>query len=154
MKLQEVAEARGTVDAHQDAVLHGRAEAHGQAVGACAGPVVGRPGVEDEASALPEDVRGASCESKERGSVRTLQGSSQLRLRCRDSAQGAVGHDGLHVPGCGDQEGCSAGAQKTPSPQIKEAGEMSYQKAGARERRSSRLQVLLNKGRGRIARHV
>ena len=79
--------------------------------------------------------------------MRTLQGSSQLRLRCRDSAQGAVGHDGLHVPGCGDQEGCSAGAQKTPSPQIKEAGEMSYQKAGARERRSSRLQVLLNKGK-------
>lgn len=76
MKLEEVAEARGAVDAHQDAVLHGCAEAHGQAVGACAGPVVGRPGVQDEASTLPEDIRGASCESKERRSMRTLQGSS------------------------------------------------------------------------------
>lgn len=67
VKLEEVSEARGAVDAHQNAVLHGCAETHGQAVGACAGPVVGRPGIEDEASALPEDVRGASCESKETG---------------------------------------------------------------------------------------
>lgn len=112
MKLEEVAEARGAVDAHQDAVLHGRAEAHGQAVGARAGPVVGRPGVEDEASALPEDVRGASCETKERGSVRTCRAPRPRRSPRRDCA-GAVEHDGLHVPGSGDQEGCNAGAQKT-----------------------------------------
>lgn len=112
MKLEEVAEARGAVDAHQDAVLHGRAEAHGQAVGARAGPVVGRPGVEDEASALPEDVRGASCETKERGSVRTCRAPRPRRSPRRDCA-GAVEHDGLHVPGSGNQEGCNAGAQKT-----------------------------------------
>lgn len=68
MKLEEVPEAWGPVYAHQDAILHGGAEANGQAVRACAGPVVGRPGVEDEASAFPKDVRGASCKSKERGS--------------------------------------------------------------------------------------
>lgn len=66
VKLEEVTEARGAVDANQDAILHGGAEAHGQAVRARAGPVVGRPGVEDEASALPKDVGGASCKSKER----------------------------------------------------------------------------------------
>ena len=68
VKLKEVPEAWGAVYAHQDAVLHGGAEAHGQAVRARAGPVIGRPGVQDEASTLPKDVRGASCESKDRGS--------------------------------------------------------------------------------------
>lgn len=42
-----------------------------------------------------------------------------------ETAQRAVEHEGLHVPRSGDQEGCDAGAQKTPSPQFKEAGEMS-----------------------------
>lgn len=68
MKLKEVPEAWGAVYAHQDAILHGGAEAHSQAVRARAGPVIGRPGVEDEASTFPKDVRGTSCESKERGS--------------------------------------------------------------------------------------
>ena len=122
MKLEEVAEARGAVDAHQDAVLHGCAEAHGQAVGACAGPVVGLL---------------ASCGYP----AETLHREPWSK-------------DGLHVPRCRDQEGCNAGAQKMLSPQIKEAGEMSYHKADAGERWSSRLQVLLNKGRGWIARHV
>lgn len=67
MQLEEVTEARSTVDAHQDAVLHSGAEAHSEAVRARAGPVIGRPGVEDETATFPEDVRSASCESKERG---------------------------------------------------------------------------------------
>lgn len=67
MKLEEVTKAWSAVDADQDAILHGGAEAHGQAVGARAGPVVGRPGVEDEASALPEDVRGARCKTRTGG---------------------------------------------------------------------------------------
>lgn len=68
VKLEEVTETRSAVDAHQDAILHSGAEAHGKAVRAGAGPIIGRPGVEDEASAFPKDVRSASCESKERGS--------------------------------------------------------------------------------------
>lgn len=64
MKLEEVSEAGSAVNANQDAVLHGGAEAHCQAVWARAGPVVGRPGVEDEASALPKDVGCTSCKSK------------------------------------------------------------------------------------------
>jgi len=60
VKLEEITEARSTVDPHQDAILHGGAEAHGEAVRARAGPIIGRPGVEDEASAFPKDVRSAS----------------------------------------------------------------------------------------------
>lgn len=52
-----VPQAGSTVDADQDALLQGGAEAHGQPVRAGAGPLVGRPHERDEASALPEDVR-------------------------------------------------------------------------------------------------
>ena len=55
-----VSQARGAVDADQDAVLDGAAEPHGQTVRPRAGPIVVGPGVGDQASALPEDVGGAS----------------------------------------------------------------------------------------------
>lgn len=105
MKLKEVPEAWGAVYAHQDAVLHGGAEAHSQAVRARAGPVIGRPGVEDEASTFPKDVRGASCESKERGS---RQDPAVRIASCgytAETAQAAVARNGRHVPEYGDQEG-------------------------------------------------
>lgn len=83
MKLEEITEAWSTVNANQDAILHSGAETHGKAVRARAGPVIGRPGVEDEASTLPKDVRSASCESKERG-------SHQGRVWCGDSGRHTV----------------------------------------------------------------
>lgn len=67
VKLEEVTKSWGTVDADQDAILHSGAEAHGKAVRARAGPVIGWPGVEDEPTAFPKDVRSASCKSEERG---------------------------------------------------------------------------------------
>lgn len=78
MKLEEVSEAGSAVNANQDAILHGGAEAHGQAVRARAGPVVGWPGVEDEASTLPKDVGCASCKNKERGSHQGSQSNRGL----------------------------------------------------------------------------
>lgn len=103
---------------------------------------------------FPKIYVAPAAKARREGAWGPCRAPRQLRLPCRDSAQGAVEHDGLHVPRCRDQEGCNAGAQKMLSPQIKEAGEMSYHKADAGERWSSRLQVLLNKGRGWIARHV
>lgn len=70
MKLEEVSKSRGAVNAHQDAILHSGAEAHSQAVRACAGSVVRWPGVEDEATAFPKDVRGTSCKGKKKGHIR------------------------------------------------------------------------------------
>ena len=124
MKLEEVAEAWGAVDAHQDAVLHGCAEAHCQAVGARAGPVVGRPGIEDEASALPEDVRGASCETKERGSVRALQAPARGGHRA-GTAQAAWSTPAFTRPDLETKRDATQGLRRRPSPQIKEAGDMS-----------------------------
>lgn len=66
VKLKEVTQARRTVDAHQDPILDSGAEAHGQAVRTCAGSVIGRPGINDEASALAKDVGSASCKSKKK----------------------------------------------------------------------------------------
>lgn len=105
MKLEEVSEARSAVNANQDAILHGGAEAHGQAVRARAGPVIGRPGVEDEASTLPKDVGCSSCKSKERGSH---QDSQSCDARCGHTVeplQTAV--EGIHpqVSGFGAWEG-------------------------------------------------
>lgn len=57
MQHEVIPEAWGAVDADQDALLQGGAEAHGQPVCAGAGPLVRRPLERDEASALPEDVR-------------------------------------------------------------------------------------------------
>ena len=67
MQHDVVSEAGRAVDADQDAVLDGAAEAHRQAVRPRAGSLVVGPGVGDQASALPEDVGGASCEERGEG---------------------------------------------------------------------------------------
>lgn len=99
MKLEEVTEARSTVNAHQDAILHGGAEAHGQAVRARAGPIVGWPGVQDEAPAFPKDVGSASCGGKERGSH---QGPVSCIASCRHTVETLQGQlrrgNGPHAP--------------------------------------------------------
>lgn len=56
-----VAQTWGAVDADQDAVFDGRAEAHRQPVRPCARPLVVRPRVRDQPSSFPKDVRGARC---------------------------------------------------------------------------------------------
>lgn len=59
-----VAQAGGAVNADQDAVFDGGAEAHGQPVCPCAWPLVIGPGVGDQAPSFTEDVRGARCGDK------------------------------------------------------------------------------------------
>lgn len=88
MQLEEVAEAWGAVDTNQDAILHSGAEAHSKAVRAGAGSVIGWPRVEDEASALPEDVGSASCKCKEKGSH---QGTESRAARGRHTVETPVG---------------------------------------------------------------
>lgn len=59
-----VAQAGGAVNADQDAIFDGGAEAHGQPVCARAWPLIIGPSVRDEAPSFTEDVRGASCGDK------------------------------------------------------------------------------------------
>lgn len=66
MQHDVVTQARGAVDADQDAIFDGGAEAHGQAVGARARALVVGPRVRDQTSALPKDVGGASCREERR----------------------------------------------------------------------------------------
>lgn len=61
-----VTQAGGAVHPHQDSVLQGGAESHGEPVGARAWPLVVGPRVGDEPAALPEDEGGARCRGKER----------------------------------------------------------------------------------------
>ena len=56
-----IAQTRGAVDADQDAVFDGGAEAHGEPVRPGAGPLVAGPRVRDQAPSFPKDVGGASC---------------------------------------------------------------------------------------------
>jgi hypothetical protein len=64
VQLQVVPEAGGTVHSHQHSAPLVCAEAYGQAVHPCTGPVIGRPCIGDERSPLPEDVCGPSCREK------------------------------------------------------------------------------------------
>ena len=66
MKLEEVSEPVGALHADQNGVLLQRAEAHGQAVGARAGPLVGSPGVGDEGACFTKDIRGSRCRGERR----------------------------------------------------------------------------------------
>lgn len=59
-----VAQARGAVNADQDAVFDGGAEAHGQPVCPCAWPLIIGPSVRDQAPSFAKDVRGARCGDK------------------------------------------------------------------------------------------
>lgn len=56
-----VAEAWGAVDADQDAVGDGGAEAHGQPIRPRARPLIVGPRVGDQTSSFPKDIRGTSC---------------------------------------------------------------------------------------------
>ena len=67
VKHDVVSEARGTVNADQDAVGDGGAEAHRQAVSPGTGTLVVGPGVGDQAPALPKDVGGTRCGGGEEG---------------------------------------------------------------------------------------
>lgn len=59
-----VTQARGAVDAHEDSVFDGRAEAHRQPVCPRARPLVVGPRVRDQTPSFAKDVGGASCGDK------------------------------------------------------------------------------------------
>lgn len=59
-----VAQARGAVNADQDAIFDGGAEAHGQPVCPCAWPLIIGPSVRDQAPSFTKDVCGARCGDK------------------------------------------------------------------------------------------
>lgn len=91
MKLEEVTKSWSTVNAYKDAILHSGAEAHSQAVRACAGSVIRWPGVEDEATALSKDVCGTSYKGKEKGHIRATVlhiGCSSTLLRRQETVLG------------------------------------------------------------------
>lgn len=71
MEHDVVAQARRAVDADQDAVLDGSAEAHRQAVRPRARPLVIGPRVRDQSASFAEDVRGARCGKTERRQFNT-----------------------------------------------------------------------------------
>lgn len=56
-----VAQTRGAVDADQDAVFDGGAEAHCQPVRPCARPLIIGPRVCDQTPSFTKDICGASC---------------------------------------------------------------------------------------------
>lgn len=56
-----VAETRGAVNADEDAVFDGGAEAHCQPVRPCARPLIIRPRVCDQTPSFTKDVCGARC---------------------------------------------------------------------------------------------
>lgn len=64
MEHDVVAQTRGAVDANQNAVLDGCAEAHGQPVRPSARPFVVGPRVCDQPPSFTEDVGGASCRNR------------------------------------------------------------------------------------------
>lgn len=64
MEHDVVAETWSAVDADQDAVFDGGAEAHSQTVRPCARPLVIGPRVRDQAPSFAKDVGGASCGNK------------------------------------------------------------------------------------------
>lgn len=68
MQHDVVAQARCAVDADQDAVLDGGAEAHRQSVRPRARPLVIGPRVRDQSASFAEDVRGARCERQKESS--------------------------------------------------------------------------------------
>lgn len=94
-----VAQARGAVDAHEDAVFDGGAEAHGQAVRPRARPLVVGPRVRDQAPAFAEDVRGAGC-----GNTRSKRGK-QLDLFGEESRQ--IKRDWVKIQLCDVQTYCN-----------------------------------------------
>lgn len=61
MEHDVVAQTRSAVDADQDAVLDGGAEAHCQPVRPRARPLVIGPRVRDQPASFAKDVRGARC---------------------------------------------------------------------------------------------
>lgn len=63
-----VAQTRRAVDADQDAVLDGGAEAHRQPVRPRARPLVIGPRVRDQPASFAEDVRGSRCGETRGGS--------------------------------------------------------------------------------------
>lgn len=144
MKLQEITKSRSTVDADQDAIFHCGTEAHCKAVRACAGPVIGWPGVEDEATTFPKDVRSSSCKNKERG---RHQGQSLQTASCSYTVETA--QDSCQEEMCpwdsiwllrgmafnASENGCHL--------KLKMPAKGGNYKTGAREIRSQHLQLLL-----------
>lgn len=61
MEHDVVAQTWGAVDADQNPVSDGRAEAHRQPVRPCARPFVVGPRVRDQTPSFTEDVGGSSC---------------------------------------------------------------------------------------------
>lgn len=60
VQLKIVSQSRGALHPDQDGLLLLGAEAHGQAVGSCAWPLIGSPGEGDESPSFPKDI---SCPS-------------------------------------------------------------------------------------------
>lgn len=76
MEHDVVTQAWGAVDADEDAVFYGGAEAHGEPVRSCAGPLVIGPRVRDQTSSFAKDVGCASC-----GGKKTRQDGNEICCR-------------------------------------------------------------------------
>lgn len=66
MEHEVVSQAWGAVDADEDSILDGGAEAHSQPVRTGARALVGRPVKGNDASSFPKDVRCSGCKREER----------------------------------------------------------------------------------------
>lgn len=64
VKHDVVTQAGGAINADQNAIFDGGAEAHRQPVCPCARPLVIGPGVCDQPTSFTKDVRGARCGEK------------------------------------------------------------------------------------------
>lgn len=87
-----VTQTRSAVDAHQDAVFDGRAEADRQPVRPRARPLVAGPRVRDEAASFAKDVGGASCGERASGlrpRIRFAVGKKKKKQREHETRQRA-----------------------------------------------------------------
>lgn len=84
-----VAQARCAVDANQDAVLDGSAEAHRQPVRPRARPLVIGPRVRDQSASFAEDVRCARCGKTRRKQFNTSSISVENQVNRRGGRGGS-----------------------------------------------------------------
>lgn len=91
MEHDVVTQTRGAVDAHEDAVFDGGAEAHCQPVRPCAWPLIIGPRVGDQTPSFAKDIGGAGCgntRSKKREDLETLS----ISYMCASSKRVLVMH--------------------------------------------------------------
>lgn len=110
MQLQVVSETLAALHLHQDGITLLGAEAHGQTVRPGAWPIIGSPGVRDECSSSPKNIRGPSCQMKKdikrELNVQRCCMNQRRKVRMKVSKMWSNTAEGIQQCECVRQDGC------------------------------------------------